>query len=535
MPLWDATATELLARLETGEVSSVAVTEAYLDRIAALDDRVGAFLRVDRQAALAQAERIDQKRRSGQPVGRLGGLPVAIKDVLCVQGEPTTCASRMLADFRPPYDATVVARLRSADAVLLGKTNMDEFAMGGSTENSAFRLTRNPWDLGRVPGGSSGGAAACVAAGMAPLSMGSDTGGSVRQPAALCGVTGLKPTYGRVSRYGLVAFASSLDQVGPLARTAQDVALLLEVLAGYDPADSTSVQVPVPRYTEGLDRPVEGLRIGMVREHFEAGPDSQVEAAVREALRVFESLGATCTWVSLPHSKYAVATYYLIAPSEASSNLARYDGVHFGYRTDERKMLAELEAQRRKLTEAGDQAGLDALDTALVRLYRKTRSEGFGPEVKRRIMLGTYALSAGYYDAYYLKALKVRRLIREDYQRAFEQVDVLAGPVTPTAAFALGAKVHDPLAMYLFDLYTVGTNLAGLPGISVPCGFTAEGLPIGLHLQAPAFEEQRLLCAAHRFQQATDWHTRRPPLEAGAAGGPVPPGSQQGPDAHGTV
>jgi len=528
MSLWEATATELLARLDAGELSSVAVTEAFLRRIQALDGRVGAFLHVDAQAALAQAEEIGRKRRARHPVGRLGGLPVAVKDVLCVRGEPTTCASRMLAGFRPPYDATVVSRLKAADAVLVGKTNMDEFAMGGSTENSAFQATRNPWNLDRVPGGSSGGAAACVAAGMAPLSVGSDTGGSVRQPAALCGVTGLKPTYGRVSRYGLVAFASSLDQVGPLARTAQDAALLLEVLAGYDPADSTSVNRPVPPYTKELDRPLRDLRIGLVREHFDAGLDGQVEAAIRQAVRVLESLGAACTWISLPHSKYAVATYYLIAPSEASSNLARYDGVHFGYRTDQRAMLAELEAERRRLEQTGDQAALDALDSALVRLYRKTRSEGFGPEVKRRIMLGTYALSAGYYDAYYLKALKVRRLIREDYDHAFAQVDLIAGPVTPTAAFPLGAKVHDPLAMYLFDLYTVGTNLAGIPGISVPCGFTRDGLPIGLHLQAPAFEESRLLAAAHQFQQATDWHTRRPALEQLHAGGPAAGDAMQG-------
>ncbi len=518
MTLCEASATELLGRLEAGELSSVAVTEAFLRRIEALDGQVGAFLHVDRQAALAQAEQIDARRRLGQPVGRLAGLPVAIKDVLCVQGEPTTCASRMLAEFRPPYDATVVARLRAADAVLVGKTNMDEFAMGGSTENSAFRVTRNPWDLGRVPGGSSGGAAACVAAGMA----------SVRQPAALCGVTGLKPTYGRVSRYGLVAFASSLDQVGPLARTAQDTALLLEVLAGYDPADSTSVDRPVPQYTRELDRSVRGMRIGLVREHFDEGLDAQVESAVRQAVGVLEGLGATCTWVSLPHSKYAVATYYLIAPSEASSNLARYDGVHFGYRTDQQAMLEELEAQRRALQRAGDQAGLDALDTALVRLFRKTRSEGFGPEVKRRIMLGTYALSAGYYDAYYLKALKVRRLIRQDYDRALAQVDLVAGPVAPTAAFPIGAKVHDPLAMYLFDLYTVGANLAGIPAISVPCGFTAEGLPIGLQLQAPAFEESRLLAVAHQFQQATDWHTRRPPLAEMPAAGPGPSAREEG-------
>ncbi|MCR4411544.1 MAG: Asp-tRNA(Asn)/Glu-tRNA(Gln) amidotransferase subunit GatA [Thermoguttaceae bacterium] len=517
MSLTDLTATALLAKLASGDVTSAAITEAFLRRIELHDGQVGAFLRVDRESALAQAEAIDRKRRGGDPVGRLGGLPVAVKDVLCTRGEPTTCASRMLESFRPPYDATVISRLKAADAVLVGKTNMDEFAMGGSTENSAFRPTRNPWDLTRIPGGSSGGAAACVAASMSPLSVGSDTGGSIREPAALCGITGLKPTYGRVSRYGLVAFASSLDQIGPLAWTAEDAALLLEVLAGYDPADSTSVNLPVPRYTETLGQPLENLRIGLVREHFDQGLDGEVEAAVREAIRVFESLGAAVRWISLPHSKYAVATYYIIAPCEASSNLARYDGVHFGYRTDQRAMVAELEAQRKCLEQAGDEAGLDALDNALVRLYRKTRSEGFGPEVKRRIMLGTYALSAGYYDAYYLKALKVRRLVRDDFDRAFGEVDLIAGPVTPTPAFPLGAKIDDPLAMYLFDLYTVSTNLAGIAGISVPCGFSRGGLPIGLHLQSPPFEEERLLRAAHRFQQATDWHRRRPRLAADVA------------------
>jgi aspartyl-tRNA(Asn)/glutamyl-tRNA(Gln) amidotransferase subunit A len=424
----------------------------------------------------------------------------------------------MLEQFRPPYDATVITRLRQADAVLVGKTNMDEFAMGGSTENSAFQITRNPWDLARIPGGSSGGAAACVAARMAPLSVGSDTGGSIRQPAALCGVTGLKPTYGRVSRYGLVAFASSLDQVGPLAQTAEDAALLLEVLAGYDPKDSTSVDRPVPAYTQSIRQPLEGLRIGLVREHFGEGLDGEVESAVREALEVYRSLGAAVREVSMPHSKYAVATYYIIAPCEASSNLARYDGVHFGFRTDERQMLAELEAERRELERLGAQRRLADLDNPLIRMFRRTRSEGFGPEVKRRIMLGTYALSAGYYDAYYLKALKVRRLIRQDYDRAFGEVDLIAGPVAPTPAYPIGEKINDPLAMYLFDLYTVSTNLAGLPGISIPCGFSSQGLPIGLQLQAPPFEEERLLRAAHMFQQATDWHTPRPEM-GGSSGG----------------
>jgi len=513
MSLTDATAAELLARLSAGEVTSTELTGAFLERIERLDGRVGVFLRVDRDAALEQAAAVDRKRGEGKRLGRLAGLPVAVKDVLCTEGEPTTCASRILERFRPPYDATAVAALKRADAVLIGKTNMDEFAMGGSTENSAFQLTRNPWDLERIPGGSSGGAAACVAAGMAPLSVGTDTGGSIRQPAALCGVTGMKPTYGRISRYGLVAFASSLDQVGPLARTAEDTALLLEVLAGHDPLDSTSIDCPVPEYSRTVRLPLEGLRLGVVREHFSEGLDPQVEAAVGEALRVYESLGATLKEISLAHAKYAVATYYIIAPSEASSNLARYDGAHYGCRTDQKQMLADLEAERKRLHEAGDRAGLEDLDSALVRMYRRTRAEGFGAEVKRRIMLGTYALSAGYYDAYYLKALKVRRLIRQDFDRAFEEVDLIAGPVTPSAAFRLGEKVDDPLAMYLFDLYTVSTNLAGIGGISIPCGLSSAGLPIGLHLQAPPLEEERLLRGACMFQQATDWHTRKPPLE----------------------
>lgn len=512
MSLIDLTATELLARLQSGELTSVEVTQAYLDQIQRCDAKVGAFLRVDAHAALARAAEIDVKRRHGKPIGRLAGLPVAVKDVLVTKGQVTTCASRMLANFSPPYDATVIARLKAADAVLIGKTNMDEFAMGGSTENSAFQITRNPWDLERIPGGSSGGAAAAVAASMAPLSIGSDTGGSIRQPAGLCGVTGMKPTYGRVSRFGLVAFASSLDQVGPLAWTAEDAALLLEVIAGHDPRDSTSINLPVPGYTASVRRPLENLRIGLVREHFGPGLSPEVDRAVREAIRVYESLGATVKEVSLPHSKYAIATYYIIAPSEASSNLARYDGVHYGYRTDEKAMLAELESQRKKLQQSGGRAAVAELDNALVRMYRRSRAEGFGAEVKRRIMLGTYALSAGYYDAYYLKALKVRRLIRQDFDRAFEDVDLIAGPVAPTPAFKLGEKVDDPLAMYLFDLYTVSTNLAGIGGISIPCGFSSDGLPIGLHLQAPPFEEERLLRGAYMFQRETDWHTRKPKL-----------------------
>ncbi|MGA2621042.1 MAG: Asp-tRNA(Asn)/Glu-tRNA(Gln) amidotransferase subunit GatA [Thermoguttaceae bacterium] len=512
MTLTDQSATELLAELRSGGVSSVELTRAFLERIAAHDGLVRAFIRVEPEAALRRAAEIDRRRAAGQPLGLLAGLPVALKDVLCTRGEPTTCASRMLADFRPPYDATVVTRLKAADAVVIGKTNMDEFAMGGSCENSAFFPTCNPWDAARIPGGSSGGSAACVAAGMAPLAVGTDTGGSIRCPAGLCGISGLKPTYGRVSRYGLVAFASSLDQVGPMGRTADDLAVLLEVMAGHDPADSTSIERPVPRYTESIGRPLAGLRLGLVREHFGEGLDGEVEAAVREAVRVYESLGARVRWLSMPHGKYAVAVYYVIAPCEASSNLARYDGVHFGYRTDLRRMTAELEARRKALELSGQKSAAEELDNPLVRMYRCSRAEGFGAEVKRRIMLGTYALSAGYYEAYYKKALKVRRLIRQDLDQAFQEADLIAGPVTPTPAFKIGERIDDPLAMYLFDLYTVSANLAGIPAASIPCGFSSRGLPIGLHLQAPPFEEERLLRGARMFQQATDWHTRRPGL-----------------------
>jgi aspartyl-tRNA(Asn)/glutamyl-tRNA(Gln) amidotransferase subunit A len=506
MSVHELTATELLAALETGTITSVEATRAFLDRIDRLDEQIGAFVRTDREGALARADQIDLWRGKGRTLGPLAGLPVAVKDLLCTRGQPTTCASRMLMNFVPPYDATVVTRLHDAGAVIIGKTNLDEFAMGSSTENSAIRTTHNPWDLERVPGGSSGGAAAGVAARMAPLAVGTDTGGSIRQPAAFCGVVGLKPTYGRVSRYGLIAFASSLDQVGPLARTAEDAALLLETIAGYDPRDSTSANIPVPAYRQTVTQPLSHVTLGRVREHFGSGLDPEVEASVREAIRVYQSLGAQVKDISLPHSRYGIATYYIIAPCEASSNLARYDGVHYGYRTDEQAMLQELEAKQRQATAPQ----LAEMDSPLVRMYRRTRAEGFGSEVKRRIMLGTYALSAGYYDAYYLKAMKVRRRIREDYDKAFQEVDFIIGPVAPTAAYQIGEKRDDPLAMYLGDLYTVTTNLAGLAGISIPCGMTGTGLPIGLQLQAPAFEEERLLQVACMFQQATDWHARRP-------------------------
>jgi aspartyl-tRNA(Asn)/glutamyl-tRNA(Gln) amidotransferase subunit A len=533
--------TELLRQLNAGETTSADLTRSYLDRIERLDGQVKAFLRVDPAAALDRAEEIDRRRKAGKPIGRLAGLPVAVKDVLCTQNEPTTCGSRMLEHFRPPYDATAVAKLKAADAVLIGRTNMDEFAMGGSNENSAFFPTRNPWDLSRIPGGSSGGSAAAVAACMAPLAVGTDTGGSIRCPAGLCGVSGLKPTYGRVSRYGLVAFASSLDQIGPFGRTAEDCALMLEVLAGHDPMDSTSIDAPVPKYSETVAQPLEGLRLGLVREHFGEGLDAEVERAVREAVRVYESLGATVKELSLPHSKYAVATYYIIAPCEASSNLARYDGVHYGYRSgvspkpglgtsvpsgigqqsavsgqweEERGegRVSGLRSPNLQISKSPNSNPQSLIPNPLIDMYCRSRSEGFGAEVKRRIMLGTYALSAGYYDAYYKKALKVRRLIRQDFDRAFDDVDLIIGPVTPTPAFKIGERVDDPLAMYLFDLYTVSTNLAGIAGISIPCGFSSTGLPIGLHLQSPPFQEERLLRGAAMFQRATDWHTKEPSL-----------------------
>ena len=478
-----ATAGELRGLLQSGALTCVDVAAAHLDRIATVDKRVGAFLHVDRDGVLAQAAAIDERRHSGQPLGPLAGLPVAVKDNICARGVPTTCASRMLENFVPPYDAHVIERLKAADALLIGRTNLDEFAMGSSCENSAFQVTHNPWDLVHAPGGSSGGSAAAVAAGMAPLALGSDTGGSIRQPASFCGVVGLKPTYGRVSRYGHVAFASSLDQIGPFAHDVAGAAALLEVLAGHDPRDSTSVDRPVPRYTQSLEQPLAGLRIGVAREHFVEGLDPEVERAIRAAIDVYKGLGAEVREVSLPHSRLCVAVYYIVSSSEASSNLARYDGVHYGFRA------AQFD---------------DMID-----MYAATRGAGFGDEVKRRIMLGTYALSSGYYDAYYLKALKVRRLIRNDFDAAFREVDVLLAPVSPTPAFCIGELVDEPLAMYLMDIYTISANLAGLPAISVPCGLSSGGLPIGLQLLAPPFEEERLLRAARMYERETVWHRQR--------------------------
>jgi aspartyl-tRNA(Asn)/glutamyl-tRNA(Gln) amidotransferase subunit A len=482
----ERTAIELSQALARGEIMSRALTEQFLQTIRTRDPQVRAFLHVDEQSALDQAAAVDARRQRGEPLGSLAGIPVALKDVLCTRGVPTTCGSKMLQKFVPPYDAHVVTRLRQADAVLLGKTNMDEFAMGSSTENSAFQKTGNPWDLKRIPGGSSGGSASAVAACLAPLALGTDTGGSIRQPAGMCGVVGLKPTYGRVSRFGLVAFASSLDQVGPLAHDVTDAALLLEAIAGHDPRDSTSVNQPVPPYRQTLNEPVKPLTVGVAREYFGAGLDPEVEQAVRSAVQVYREQGATIKEISLPNSQYSIAVYYIVATAEASSNLARYDGVHYGYRAPK----------------FGD----------LISMYERTRGEGFGPEVRRRVMLGTYALSTGYYDAYYLKALKVRRLIKEDFDRAFAECDVILGPTSPTAAFPLGERVDDPLAMYLADIYTISANLAGIAGVSVPCGFTKANLPIGLQLLAPPFAEEKLLRVARMFERATDWHLKRPPL-----------------------
>jgi aspartyl-tRNA(Asn)/glutamyl-tRNA(Gln) amidotransferase subunit A len=476
---------ELNTAYRRRETTPSEVTHAYLARIAALDDRVGAYLALTRERALAAAGAADARHRAGAALGPLDGVPVAVKDVFCTHGVTTTCGSKILEGFVPPYDATAVARLTAAGAVMLGKTNMDEFAMGSSTEHSAFRLTRNPWDLERVPGGSSGGSAAAVAADLAPAALGTDTGGSVRQPAAFCGVVGLKPTYGRVSRYGLIAFASSLDHVGPLTRDVRDAALVLQAIAGVDPHDATSVDEPVPDYRALLEGGVRGLRLGVAREYFGAGLDPQVESAVRGAIARLSELGATVEEVSLPTTDYGLAVYYIVAPAEASSNLARYDGVKYGLRAPGGRDLIDMES--------------------------RTRAAGFGAEVKRRVMLGTYALSAGYYDAYYGRAQKVRTLVRRDFEAAFTRVDLLVGPTTPSVAFKHGDKA-DPLAMYLNDVYTVGGNLAGLPAISVRCGFSAAGLPIGLQFIGRPFDEARLLRAAYAYEQSTDWLSRRPPL-----------------------
>ena len=486
MSLIDKTATQLAQLLQTGQVSARDVTEAFCDRIEAVEGKVNAFLDYDRGHALEQADTVDRRRAAGETLGSLAGIPVAVKDLMCAKGRPTTCASKVLESFVPPYNAHVIDRLCQQDAVLIGRTNMDEFAMGSSTENSAFKITGNPWDLTCIPGGSSGGSAAAVAASQTPVALGSDTGGSIRQPASHCGVVGVKPTYGRVSRYGLVAFASSLDQIGPMGHCVEDVARLLEVVAGHDPRDATCAQRDVPTYTRTLHQPIEGLRVGLVKEHFGQGLSPEVEKAIRAAVAVLQDRGAQVVDVSLPNSQYCVATYYLVATAEASSNLARYDGVHYGNRAEKFEDMIDM--------------------------YRATRGQGFGAEVKRRIMLGTFALSAGYRDAYYIQALKIRRLIKNDFDEAFKSVDVICGPVTPLPAFKIGEKVDDPLAMYLTDIYTLSANLAGIAGMSVPCGFSSEGLPIGLQLQAPPFAEETMFRAAQMFESQTDWHQRRPEL-----------------------
>lgn len=477
-------------RLRQGELTSVALVEEYLRRIEQRDPHIRGYLTVTADIALTQAREMDARRARGEDLGWLMGIPIALKDNLCTQGIPTTCASRILAGYIPPYNATVVDRLLQAGAVMLGKTNLDEFAMGSSTEHSAYQVTANPWDVTRVPGGSSGGSGAVVAAQECVAALGSDTGGSIRLPASFCGVVGLKPTYGRVSRYGLVAYASSLDQIGPLAPTVMDAAILLGVIAGHDPKDSTSIPAPVPDYVQALtalpaDRPLAGVTLGVIQETLGEGVDPQVRQAFEAAVVQLEQLGAQVVPISCPMFARGLAAYYILAPAEASANLARYDGVKYGLR-----VAAE----------------------DVVTMYQQTRGQGFGSEVKRRIMLGTYTLSRGYYDAYYLQAQKVRTLIRRDFDRAFTQVQALLSPTAPVVAFPIGSKSQDPLSMYLTDLMTIPVNLAGLPAISVPCGFSAEGLPIGLQIIGPVLQETRLLQIAHAYEQSTPWHRQVPPL-----------------------
>ncbi|PIP37251.1 MAG: Asp-tRNA(Asn)/Glu-tRNA(Gln) amidotransferase GatCAB subunit A [Desulfobacterales bacterium CG23_combo_of_CG06-09_8_20_14_all_51_8] len=472
--------------LKSRKISSVELTRAVLSRIESIEPSVDAYITVTEDLALEQAEAAD-KMISENATQPLTGIPIAVKDLICTRGTATTCASKILETFVPPYDATVMAKLLAAGAVMTGKVNMDEFAMGSSTENSGFKITKNPWNLAHVPGGSSGGSAAAVAAGMCLGSLGSDTGGSIRQPAAHCGVVGVKPTYGRVSRFGLVAFASSLDQIGPLAKDVTDAAILLQLISGYDPKDSTSIDTPVPDFRKALTGDVQGLKIGIPKEYHTAeGMDPDVQSAVQNAMAVLKNAGAELVDVSLPHSQYAVAAYYLIAPAEASSNLARYDGVKYGLR---------------------DSSGANLLD-----MYQNTRSGGFGPEVQRRILLGTYALSAGYYDAYYKKASQIRTLIKNDFASAFDRCDIILSPVTPTPAFKIGENIDDPLTMYLSDIFTLSANLAGIPGLSVPCGLSRNGLPIGVQLMGRYFDESTILNAAFAFEQATDFHTLRPKL-----------------------
>lgn len=485
MEIFDLTIHELHEKLKAKEVSSVEATRAMLDRIEAVDSQVNAYITVTPEQALVQAEDADRRIAAGE-IAPLTGIPVGLKDIFVTKGIRTTCGSRILENFVPPYDGTAVAKLKEQGAVIVGKLNQDEFAMGSSNESSYFGPCKNPWDLSCTPGGSSGGSAAAIAARTATATLGTDTGGSIRQPASHCGCVGLKPTYGRVSRYGVIAYASSLDQVGPLTRDVTDSALLLGAVAGYDPMDSTSVNTPVPDYVAGLAKGVKGMKIGLPKQYFIEGLDPDVKRAMDEAIALYKSLGADIREVSLPNTEYAVATYYIIATAEASANLARYDGVRFGHRAEDARGLAQM--------------------------YSKSRAEGFGPEVKRRIMLGTYALSSGYYDAYYVKAQKVRTLIQQDFLNAFKEVDVLLTPIAPTPAFKIAEKLEDPLQMYLSDIFTIPVNLAGTCGISVPAGFSAAGLPIGLQLVGKPFGEQEILTAAYSFERETQWHLKKAPL-----------------------
>ncbi|MBC6435014.1 Asp-tRNA(Asn)/Glu-tRNA(Gln) amidotransferase subunit GatA [Nostoc sp. HG1] len=477
---------ELHQQLIHKERSAVEIAQEALDRIQTIEPKIHSFLHITSDRALEQAQQVDAKIAAGEEIGLLAGIPIGIKDNLCTQGIPTTCASRILQNFVPPYESTVTQKLADAGTVMVGKTNMDEFAMGGSTETSAYQLTANPWDASRVPGGSSGGSAAAVAADECVVSLGSDTGGSIRQPASFCGIVGMKPTYGLVSRYGLVAFASSLDQIGPFGRSVEDTAILLNAIAGYDPKDATSLKVEVPDYTQFLTPDIKGKKVGVIRETFGDGLDPEVEKTIRAAIGQLKDLGAEIQEISCPRFRYGIAAYYIIAPSEASANLARYDGVRYGARAEDAENLMDM--------------------------YLRTRSEGFGAEVKRRIMIGTYVLSAGYYDAYYLQAQKVRTLIKQDFEQAFSQVDVLVSPTAPTTAFKMGEKTADPLSMYLTDLMTIPVNLAGLPGMSVPCGFDAQGMPIGLQIVGNVLREDQIFQVASAYERSTEWHKHSPKL-----------------------
>jgi len=485
--LSEYTALQIKAKILSKEIRASELIKHFVEWIKNVEPNIQAYITINEEEAIKKAAEIDKKIENAEKVGLLAGIPVAVKDNICTKNLYTTCASKILKNFIPPYDAFVVKRLKEEDAIIIGKTNLDEFAMGSSTENSGYKITRNPWNSEYVPGGSSGGSAAAVAADLSLMALGSETGGSVRQPAALCGVVGVKPTYGRVSRNGLVAFGSSLDQVGTVTKDVRDAALLLQVIAGYDLYDSTSANVPVPDYSNGIDSGVDGLRIGIPKEYFAAGLNADVHKALKDALKVYERLGAKVIDISLLHTEYAVAVYYIVANAEASSNLARYDGVRYGYRTSKANGIIDM--------------------------YCRTRSEGFGNEVKRRIMLGNYALSSGYYDAYYLKASKVRNLIKNDFDVAFEKVDCIICPTSPVPAFKIGERANNPLEMYLSDIYTIPANLAGIPGISVPCGFSKEGLPIGMQILAKHFEEKKLLQIACAFERETDFHLKKPVLK----------------------